>query len=155
MGGCARRHWSRSMEPLHNRVFVADAALLRHRVDVPRRLFARRVSHDLKRRSQWRTERQPECVLLHSPSCPRRSARICWSCQLLLSANPACARWLLRRGRDAFSATPNARRCAFTVFCVDSVSSTVTGGFGSDEIMNTTSATINCAYSCNGHPSEV
>ena len=150
LGGCARRHRSGGVESLRYRVFVADAALLRHRVDVPRRLFARRVPHDFKRRFQRRTQRQSECVLLHSPPGARRSARICWNCQLRLSANRACARWTIRRGRDAFSATANAERCASTVFRIDSVSSAVTGGFGSDEIMNTTSATMNRAPSRSG-----
>src|SRR5437773_286514 len=150
LGGCARRHRSGGMESLHYRVFVADAALLRHRVDVPRRLFARRIPHDFKRRFQRRTQRQSERVLLHSPPGARRSARICWNCQLRLSANRACARWTIRRGRDAFSATANAERCASTVFRIDSVSSAVTGGFGSDEIMNTTSATMNRAPSRSG-----
>ena len=51
----ARGHWSRGVESFHYRVFVADAALLRHRVDVPRRLFASWVPHDFEQRSQRRT----------------------------------------------------------------------------------------------------
>ena len=150
LGGCARRHQSGGVESLHYRVSVADAALLRHRVDVPRRLFARRVPHDFKRRFQRRTQRKSECVLLHSPPGARRSACICWNCQLRLSANRACARWTIRRGCNAFSATANTERCTSAVFRIDSVSSAVTGGFGPDEIMNTTSATMNRAPSRSG-----
>src|SRR4030095_15331155 len=36
VGGCPRGHQCRSVESLCDRVFVADAAFLRHRVDVPR-----------------------------------------------------------------------------------------------------------------------
>ena len=136
LGGCARGHWSWRVESFRYRVFVADAAFLRHRVDVPRRLFARRVPHDFERRSQRRTQRQSECIFLHSPPGACRSARICRNCELRLSANRACARWIVRRRRDAFSATANAERCASTVFHIDSISSAVTRGFGSDEIMN-------------------
>ena len=91
-------------------------ALLRHRVDVPRRLFARRVPHDFKRRSERRTQRQSKCVLLHSPPGARGSARICWNCQLRLSADGASARWSIRRGRDAFFVCDCERR-ALRVSC--------------------------------------
>ena len=66
--GCgARRHRRRGVESLRYRVFVADAAFLRHRVDVPRRLFARWFSHDFERRSSGERSASQSvffCILL-------------------------------------------------------------------------------------------
>ncbi len=84
LGGCARGHRSRRVESLHYRVLMATAALLCHRLDVPRRLFARWFPHDFERRCQRRTQRQSKCVFLHSATDPGGPTRVCWNCELRL-----------------------------------------------------------------------
>src|SRR4029077_936116 len=138
LGGSARTYRSGSVKPLRDRLFVAIAAFLCHRVDVPRRLFAGWVSHDFERRPQRRTQRQPERVFLYPAPGDSRSPCLSWNCEFCLPCNRAFARRFVHCRCDAFSTDPHARRSAFIVHRLDRLSSTVTRGAGSDEIMNTT-----------------
>ncbi len=49
LGGCARKYRRGGMESVCDSFFVAVAAFLRHRLDVPRRLFAGGFPHDFER----------------------------------------------------------------------------------------------------------
>src|SRR5207248_1102063 len=133
------------MESFRDRVSVANAALFRHCMDVPRRLCARWFPHDFKRRLQRPTQRQPERIFLHSASGSGRSACVCWNGELYVPGNRAFARRAVCGRGDAFFATAYAELRAFTLHCIDCVSAAAPGGFSSDEIVNTTSATMDRA----------
>jgi heme O synthase-like polyprenyltransferase len=75
MVGWAAARRCRCMEPFCHSRFVATAPFLRHRLDVSRRLFARRLPNDFQRRSQRRTKRQSKRVLLHLVAHRRRVTR--------------------------------------------------------------------------------
>src|SRR5438270_3802818 len=139
MGGGARHAQCRRLEFICDLVFLAAAALLRHRLDVSRRLCARRISNDRERRSHRGAERQPERFFLYVTFRRRRFACISWNCERFLSLDRACPERRFCCRRDAVFTNPYTGGRAPALPHLDRLPAALPGYSCSVEIMNASS----------------